>query len=57
MERASKGGGEEGEVKYCPLLSAALKVLCPCVKEKCAWWDRLDEQCLIESLKYALRLL
>jgi len=48
-------GGEGRVVKHCPLLSAAFKVLYHCLGEKCAWWDELDEQCLIESFKYALR--
>jgi len=30
-------------------------VLYPCVEEKCAWWDAVDEQCVLKSLKYAIR--
>jgi len=51
----SKERAPPSEAKYCPLLTGAFRVLYPCVKGKCAWWDELDEQCLMESLKYALR--
>jgi hypothetical protein len=63
-ERVEERGVEEGAVsegepkrlvKYCPLYSAAFEVLYPCIEEKCAWWDAIDEWCILKALKYALR--
>ena len=35
------------EIEICPLLSIGKDGYVPCLREKCAWWDDLDRNCVL----------
>jgi len=54
MASREKVNVEEVEVEeggYCPLLKGS------CLRERCAWWDRDEDQCSVASIAYHLSVL
>ena len=40
----------EEEKEVCPLLSIGKDGYVPCLREKCAWWDDVDRNCVLRVI-------
>jgi hypothetical protein len=45
-----EGARAKKAVYYCPLYSAAFRVLYQCIEEKCAWWGGELRGCAVQAL-------
>jgi hypothetical protein len=44
---------EQMEPKYCPIMSMMMGGsggASPCLRQECAWWDGINERCIIKTI-------